>query len=168
MHIILFNALDDFGVREINEVVRMGNPGNSVSNYSQIEALKRKVADEALHGALRIAGLAGVLTSNGYLRLDPAVMHVSCIQAGTLLARLGRPEVSNCIAGLEQYSYSYEEAGDQAADIKRIYNLARAGEFDMNHMASVVSRVAALDSMIVDEPVSRNSGLQTVRLLSRH
>jgi hypothetical protein len=99
-----------------------------------------------------------------FQRLDPAVMHVSCIQAGTLLARLGRPEVSNCIAGLEQYSYSYEEAGDQAIDIKGIYNLARVGDFDMNHMASVVPRVATSNSMMVDEPVSRNSGIQTVRL----
>jgi hypothetical protein len=57
MWIILFNALDDFGVREINEVVRMGNPANVTSNYLQIDAVKRKVADEALHGALRIAGL---------------------------------------------------------------------------------------------------------------
>lgn len=58
MWIILFNALDDFGVREINEVTRMGsNPINVVQNIVQIDAIKRKVTDEALHGALRIAGL---------------------------------------------------------------------------------------------------------------
>jgi hypothetical protein len=100
---------------------------------------------------------AGVLTSNGYLvmslsfvleiesntfsqRLDPAVMHVSCIQAGTLLARLGRPEVQNCIAGLEQYSYSYEEAGDQATEMRRVYTLTRSGHSELNHMASVTQR----------------------------
>ena len=43
-------------------------------------------------------------------------MHVSIIQAGMLLARLGRPEVKNCIEGLEQYSYAYEECAEQAAD----------------------------------------------------
>ena len=85
-------------------------------------------------------------------------MHVSCIQAGTLLARLGRPEVLNCVAGLEQYSYSYEEAGDQAAEIKRMYNATRSGDLDMNHMASVVSRTG-LDTMIVDEPAPRSSGM---------
>lgn len=60
-------------------------------------------------------------------------MHVSCIQAGTLLARLGRPEVRNCIDGLRQYSFSYEEAGDHASEISRIY---RSGDGDFNHMAS--------------------------------
>jgi len=151
--IILFSALDDFGIREINEVVRSGSPPDVVPNH-QFETTKRKVADEAVHGALRIAGLAGVLTSNGYLRLDPAVMHVSCIQAGTLLARLGRPEVSNCISALEQYSAAYEEAAEHAVEMKRVYSLARAGEFDFNHMASVAPKVVADNShaMNVDPP----------------
>ncbi|KAF8895414.1 hypothetical protein BD779DRAFT_1499404 [Infundibulicybe gibba] len=154
MWIILFNALDEFGVKEINDVTRMGNPASPIPTVAQIDTAKRKVVDEALHGALRIAGLAGVLTSNGYLRLDPAVMHVSCFQAGTLLARLGRPEVSNCIEGLEQYSYSYEEAGDQAIEMKRTYTQIRAGETDLNHMASVVPRMApASHAMLVDSPM---------------
>lgn len=136
MWIILFNALDDFGVRELN-----GNP-SPPTNYAEIQEAKRKVADEALHGALRIAGLAGVLTTNGYLRLDPAVMHVSCIQAGTFLARLGRPEVANCIAGLEQYSWSYEEAGEQAKEMRRLYEAVAGGENELNHMDSVTHRVA--------------------------
>lgn len=62
MWIILFNALDDFGVKELNAAT-VSLPHNHV----EIDSVKRKVADEALHGALRIAGLAGVLTSNGYL-----------------------------------------------------------------------------------------------------
>lgn len=60
MWIILFNALDDFGVKE-------SGPQASLQDQAKIDSAKRKVADEALHGALRIAGLAGVLTSNGYL-----------------------------------------------------------------------------------------------------
>ena len=83
---------------------------------------------------------AGVLTKNGYLRLDPAVMHVSCNYAGILLARFGRPEVQNCIEGLEQYSYSYEEAADQAQELRRLFALARAGQMDFTHMASAVVR----------------------------
>ncbi|KAF8908927.1 hypothetical protein CPB84DRAFT_1703318 [Gymnopilus junonius] len=135
MWIILFNALDDFGVKELNGAI--GLP----LNHLEIDTVKRKVADEALHGALRIAGLAGVLTSNGYLRLDPAVMHISCILAGTLLARLGRPEVSNCIAGLKQYSYAYEEAGDQANEMNRLFNRVRTGDMELHHMATVAPRV---------------------------
>jgi hypothetical protein len=55
MWIILFNALDDFGVRELN-----GSP-SPPPNYAEIEAAKRKVVEEALHGALRIAGLVSSL-----------------------------------------------------------------------------------------------------------
>ena len=83
---------------------------------------------------------AGVLTKNGYLRLDPAVMHVSCNYAGILLARFGRPEVQNCIEGLEQYSYSYEEAAEQAQELRRLFALARAGQTDFTHMTSAVVR----------------------------
>ncbi|KAL6308423.1 hypothetical protein BKA93DRAFT_815437 [Sparassis latifolia] len=153
MWIILFNACDDFGIREVNDLLRTGSPGNLLPNAAQIEATKKKVMEEALHGALRIAGLAGVLTSNGYLRLDSAVMHVSCIQAGNLLARLGRPEVANCINGLQQYSYAYEECSDQAAEIRRIYGQATLG-VELNHMASVAPRmspIADVNAMNVDQ-----------------
>ncbi|KAI9465043.1 hypothetical protein BJY52DRAFT_1114446 [Lactarius psammicola] len=148
MWIILFNALDDHGIRE-----SLGSPHSSgASNgaspalavsggmQQQINELKGKVLEEALHGALRIAGLAGVLTKNGYLRLDPAAMHVSCNYGGILLARLGRPEVQNCIEGLEQYSYSYEEAADQAQELRRLFALARAGQTDFVHMSGSVGR----------------------------
>lgn len=62
MWIILFSALDDFGIKELNSGIT-----HSDNTLAEIDGIKRKVADEALHGALRIAGLAGVLTSNGYL-----------------------------------------------------------------------------------------------------
>lgn len=88
-------------------------------------------------------------------RLDPAVMHISCILAGTLLARLGRPEVSNCIAGLEQYSYAYEEAGDQANEMSRLFQRVRYGDLELNHMASILTRVAPVSS----PSVQRNTGL---------
>nr|GAT58784.1 predicted protein [Mycena chlorophos] len=145
MWVVLFNAVDEFGVKEVNEVTRMNQPLSMVPNYSQIDLVMRKVADEALHGALRISGLAGVLTSNGYLRLDPAVMLVSVVQSGNLLARLGRPEVSNCVAGLEQYSYSYEDAGEQAVDIRRIYNQTRSGELELQHMAAFAPRLSSYE-----------------------
>ena len=58
MCVILFNAVDDFGIREINDVVRMG--GQNVPN-SHYESVKLKLLDEALHGALRIAGLVRIV-----------------------------------------------------------------------------------------------------------
>ncbi|KAI0301161.1 hypothetical protein B0F90DRAFT_1911917 [Multifurca ochricompacta] len=128
MWIILFNALDDRGIRE-----SLGSPhSTALGLQEQIEELKIKVLEEALHGAMRIAGLAGV----------PAVMHVSCNYAGVLLARFGRPEVQNCIEGLEQYSYSYEEAADQAQELHRLFTLARAGQTDFAHMASTELQVS--------------------------
>jgi hypothetical protein len=125
MWIIISQAVEDFGIKEINEVLRSGaNPNDAAvasSELDEMEAVRNKVAEEALHTALRIAGLTGVLTSNGYLRLDPNVIHYSTYAAGLLLARLGRPEVVNCIAGLKQYGYAYEEAWDQCVELERIY-----------------------------------------------
>ena len=83
---------------------------------------------------------AGVLTKNGYLRLDPAALLISCNLSGILLARFGRPELQNCIEGLEQYAYSYEEAGDQAQELRRLFALARAGQTDFAHMSGAVGR----------------------------
>ena len=57
MWIILFKALDDFGIREVNDVTRTGTSETLLPQHAQIEEKKRKVSNEALHGALRIAGL---------------------------------------------------------------------------------------------------------------
>ncbi|KZT42624.1 hypothetical protein SISSUDRAFT_1116876 [Sistotremastrum suecicum HHB10207 ss-3] len=120
--VVLYNAIDEFGIREFNDATRSGQSPSRLVNYAQIEAVKNRVSDEALRGALRIAGLAGVLTSNGYLRLDPNVLHFAIYAAGVLLARLGRPEVRACVAGLQQYGYAYEEAFSQAAEIEQLFN----------------------------------------------
>ena len=56
MWVILFNAVDDFGIKELNESQRM-NPLQTVTPEVSMESAKQKLLDEALHGALRIAGL---------------------------------------------------------------------------------------------------------------
>ncbi|KAH7885359.1 hypothetical protein F5I97DRAFT_1376184 [Phlebopus sp. FC_14] len=129
MWIALFSAMDEFGVRD---------DSIAPSGMNQVETVKRKVFEEALHASLRVAALAGVLTSNAYLKLDPAVMHVSIIQAGLLLARLARPEVQNCIEGLEQYSYAYEETKETAQQIRREYELALAKGPSLREMSSAI------------------------------
>ncbi|KAG6830691.1 hypothetical protein H0H92_015167 [Tricholoma furcatifolium] len=218
MWIILFNALDDFGVKELNN--RTLEPNNT-----RVEEVRRKVLEEALHGALRISGLVGVLPSLAYpssgtdyqwlsgkqlpflhthrppffsnvdlltgrlrremrdatdshsslgrsyplhvlstttyvpvpiQRLDPAVMHVSCIQAGTLLARMGNEAVKQCINGLKQYSYSYEEAGEQAREMERVYAQALAGEPQFSHMGAA-SRTTP-EGMSVDDQDAEGQG----------
>lgn len=87
-------------------------------------------------------------------------MHVSIIQAGMLLARLGRPEVKNCIQGLEQYSYAYEECAEQAAEMRRVFAQAVTGELDLNHMLSVrpgsvigIAVAPPSNAMVVDTPM---------------
>lgn len=63
-----------------------------------------------------------MLTSNGYLRLDPNVLHFAIYTAGIVLARLGKPEAQYCISGLKQYGFAFEEAFEQASEMERIYN----------------------------------------------
>lgn len=85
-------------------------------------------------------------------------MHVSCIQAGTLLARLCRPEVVRCIEGLRQYSYAYEECAEQANDIQRLYTQSANSE-QFNHMADVVPKYVGSDpgqggnAIHIDQPM---------------
>lgn len=84
-------------------MLRSADPTTEVPEF---EALKQNINEEATHGALRIAGLvcldsplisqcgtvyrekilcvlkAGVLTNNGYLRLDPNALHYGIYAAG--------------------------------------------------------------------------------------
>jgi len=121
MWVILHNAVEEFGIREINDAHNQGQDPTSIPDILGIEGLKTSIAKEAVHGALRIAGLARVLTSNGYLRLDPNVLHFAIYSAGVTLARLGKLEAQYCISGLKQYGLAFEEAFDQASEIERIY-----------------------------------------------
>ncbi|KAH7340911.1 hypothetical protein B0J17DRAFT_716088 [Rhizoctonia solani] len=112
MYIILHQAVEDFGIRDLQR----GSDPSGIN--ADIEPLQAALAGEAVHSALRIAALTGVLTTNGYLRLDPNVLHYSTYAAGLLLARQGRPEAVNCITGLRQYAFAYEEAHIQADEIE--------------------------------------------------
>lgn len=69
---------------------------------------------------------AVVLTTNGYLRLDPNVLHYPIHEAGTFLARYGMPEVAGCIDGLRQYGASYEECYTQADALQVSFDRSRA------------------------------------------
>ncbi|KAG9100268.1 hypothetical protein FRC06_004331 [Ceratobasidium sp. 370] len=114
MFIILHQAVEDFGIRDLQR----GSDPSGIN--ADIESLQATLAGEAIHSALRIAALTGVLTTNGYLRLDPNVLHYSTYAAGLLLARQGRPEAVNCITGLRQYAFAYEEAHIQADELESI------------------------------------------------
>ncbi|QRW00019.1 multidrug resistance regulator 2 [Ceratobasidium sp. AG-Ba] len=114
MFIILHQAVEDFGIRDLQR----GSDPSGIN--ADIESLQNTLAGEAMHSALRIAALTGVLTTNGYLRLDPNVLHYSTYAAGLLLARQGRPETVNCITGLRQYAFAYEEAHTQADELESI------------------------------------------------
>ncbi|KAF5389321.1 hypothetical protein D9757_003453 [Collybiopsis confluens] len=151
MWIILFNALDEFGLKEINEHERGITPLGNIGHH--IEESVKRVAEEALNGALRISALTSVLTANEYLKLDPAVVEFHIIAAGQLLARLGRAEASTCIEGLEQYSRSYEEAGDHAQEIRKLLEQAHNGVLDLSHMAGVVKDIPELPQLTTEPEI---------------
>uniref|UniRef100_A0A0W0EVM0 Xylanolytic transcriptional activator regulatory domain-containing protein n=1 Tax=Moniliophthora roreri TaxID=221103 RepID=A0A0W0EVM0_MONRR len=143
MWIILYNAVDEFGVKEANEVHRTSTPPHNIPNGALIDDTTRKLVMEAVNSATRISTLVGVLASNDYLKLDPAVMLFSCIAAGQVLARIGRREVLQCITGLEQYSRSYEEAGDQAVEIRKTYQQVCGGHLFPGHLIGIAKQVPA-------------------------
>ena len=73
MWIILFSAVDDFGIREQTDLVRAASPGETnVASHEEIETIKKKLYEDTLHSDCRIAGLAGVLTSHGYMVRRPS------------------------------------------------------------------------------------------------
>jgi len=73
MWIILFNALDDYGIKELNAPM-------TPPNLIEVESIKRKVVDEALHGALRIAGLVMIFLKNHVERLITCIGWCTDIQ----------------------------------------------------------------------------------------
>ena len=63
MWIIMFNALDEFGLKESNDMARAQDQGTTPpvtmtrQETEAVDGIKTQVMDEALHGALRIAAL---------------------------------------------------------------------------------------------------------------
>ena len=58
MWVIVFDAVDDFGIKEMNDITRNRNPDLGPSQTpTHIDEVKVRVFDEALRGASRIAGL---------------------------------------------------------------------------------------------------------------
>ena len=77
MWIILFNALDEVGVKEINETARLGVDPKFTHDFAQMDSVMQKIADEALHGACRISALVRRLFMS---RLSNFVIHPVCRQ----------------------------------------------------------------------------------------
>jgi hypothetical protein len=71
MWVIVFDAVDDFGIKEINDITRNHNHDLGPPQISpSIDDVKMRVFDEALRGASRIAGLVG------FYRLAPTVVFI--------------------------------------------------------------------------------------------
>jgi hypothetical protein len=64
MWVILHNAVEEFGIREINDVHNQDLVSTSMPDILHIEEMKSTIAKEAIHGAIRIAGLVSVLLRN--------------------------------------------------------------------------------------------------------
>jgi len=58
MWVIVFDAVDDYGIREVNDIARNhGTDHGQLQLPSYMDEVKARVFDEALRGASRIAGL---------------------------------------------------------------------------------------------------------------
>lgn len=63
MWVIVFDAVDDFGIKEMNDITRSHNHDLGPPQIpSHMDEVKVRVFDEALRGASRIAGLVGFYT----------------------------------------------------------------------------------------------------------
>lgn len=70
MWVIVFDAVDDFGIKEMNDITRNHNPDlGSPQVPPHIDEVKVRVFDEALRGASRVAGLVGFFVSAEALML---------------------------------------------------------------------------------------------------
>ncbi|WVQ98940.1 hypothetical protein IAU59_006072 [Kwoniella sp. CBS 9459] len=116
--LLVNRAMEEFGIAE--EKSAMGG------GIVEIESIMRRIKEEAEHAALRIAALVGILTENGYLKLDPLIMNHTLYEAGLYLAFRGRGEHLICIAGLRQYSLSFPALWDQADELETVYVAATA------------------------------------------
>ena len=60
MWVIVFDAVDDFGIKEVNDITRNYNQDLGPPQIPpHIDEVRMRVFDEALRGASRIAGLVG-------------------------------------------------------------------------------------------------------------
>jgi len=58
MWVIVFDAVDDFGIKELNDIIRNHNSELGPPQIpTHMDEVRGKVFDEALRGASRIAGL---------------------------------------------------------------------------------------------------------------
>lgn len=121
--VVVAQTLDIYGIYESRQIDRgdaFGSSDEFAQTRMEVDALRGKVNDEALHGALRISALASVLTTNSYLRLDPNVLFASIREGGRYLAKMGRKEVGPCFAALRQYGMSFEEAFDEVEHLEKL------------------------------------------------
>ncbi|KAK6903149.1 hypothetical protein I203_108412 [Kwoniella mangroviensis CBS 8507] len=120
--LIVHKAIQDFGIKE--EKSNNGGSNGIYRDRFEIDNIKRRIKEEAEHAALRIAALTGVLTENGYLKLDPLIINHPIYAAGEYLASLGRSEYQICVAGLRQYAIIYPSLWDQADKLDSTYQEA--------------------------------------------
>ena len=63
MWVIVFDAVDDFGIKEMNDITRNHNSDLGLPQVpAHVDEVKARVFDEALRGASRIAGLVRFFT----------------------------------------------------------------------------------------------------------
>ncbi|EEB97718.1 hypothetical protein MPER_02908, partial [Moniliophthora perniciosa FA553] len=103
MWIVLYNAVDEFGVKEANEVHRTSTPPHNIPNSALINDTTRKLVMEAVNSATRIStlrldkfslGLADVKFFSALPGLNNTVAHMRKLETKQL--RFGKPTQQVC------------------------------------------------------------------------
>ncbi|WRT67323.1 uncharacterized protein IL334_004293 [Kwoniella shivajii] len=150
--LIVYKAIKDFDIQE-----EKSSTGGSLV---EIDSIKRRIEEESEHAALRIAALTGVLTENGYLKLDPLIINHPIYSAGLYLANLGRSEYLICVAGLRQYSIIFPSLWDQADHLERLYKNAASHVIRGSVRNNNLSTSLAMDHAIVHNHDSGSEQLE--------
>jgi hypothetical protein len=115
MWLVAERAVHDFGIQDTDE--RAGH-----MFAFEVQQMKDRLAQEAVHSAMRITMLAALAIERGLLRLDPLILYRPIYDAGMFLARRGQEE---CLACLKQYADAYPQMWELGGEIEAALSKAR-------------------------------------------
>lgn len=118
MWLVAERAVHDFGIQDTDDRHMFA---------FEMQQMKERLAQEAVHSAMRITMLAALAAEQGLLRLDPLILYRPIYDAGMFLARRGQDECLGCVAGLRQYAMAYPQMWELAAEIEAALSKARLG-----------------------------------------
>jgi hypothetical protein len=126
MWLVAERAVRDFGIQEAEDAGASSGSGPAAipaprHMYAfEVQQMKDRLGQEAMHSAMRITMLAALAAEQGLLRLDPLILYRPIYDAGLFLARRGQDESLGCVAGLKQYATAYPQMWELADEIQAV------------------------------------------------